>query len=1119
MGNKALKLDPLMKNKIIGIAILSALLFLSIALSKWQSMQASDEAKLVIRKSEIVHQGLGVILNRITQAETFSRTYILSGNKEYHDKVNDLNQKVQDELQQVIPLTSDKALREAMSNAVMKIGKKIQLNEDLMAQSVSSINTPEGQFILAKNGKIQEEINELFRFMHEREITNSTLKLKSLSDRRGYWNMVMIVSGFCYIGLISFLLNGAWNQYKEVKRLETIQKFMVNSNKNGVMMIDMQGKLVSFNDATIQCVIENVHTVPKVGDEIKKCLPPSKLDVLSEHIDRAKKNEKSKVVIDVPTGSGIKWFSFHFYPIEFNGAVIYVNIISHEITETRNRELQLEDYKHKTNAMLESTDEAFFLMSKSGDVELMNAQASKLLQILYKKQVYIGQNFIDFFEGEGREVFREAFSKAAEGQKIRLELPFRVGEELMWFLVIIAPVKKDSGEITGMSVISVDISERVRFSKAVMRSESAMRALIESMQDPFLMINKDHTVEVLNEPAKALIENIVGQTIVKGSNLLNVLTPEEQQRCLGYFERCLKGETFNILESRINDHQEFWLKTNWGPVYNNKGEIIAYSLLIVDVTKEQKRQEELQQARDAAERAERLQQQFLANMSHEIRTPLNGIVGMANLLAKTELNETQQHYMDVVRYSSDNLLVLINDILDLSKIKAGKFMVEELNFNIYELLRDASANFQARAKEKGLDFSVHVNQYIPKSICGDPHRLVQILNNLLGNALKFTEKGYIKLEAKIKEGKGDLMVLEFIVSDTGIGIAENQMGAIFEAFAQEEVNVSKKFGGTGLGLTISKHLVELQGGSMNVQSEKGKGSQFSFYIPYRVLNKEIDLELKQTEPVQSRLTSRKDYTGKRVLIVEDNEINQKVLSINLKQFNIDVVTALDGVEGVEILSADPNFDLVLLDLRMPKMDGTEVLKIVRKQLKLEIPVVVLTASVLKNEKAECFELGADDYMAKPFTQGQLEACLNRFLEKENSMKAPIVTVEAATPCSIKYSYDNLIALNDKDSVNSLLEQFTIHVPASLRELNELVLQQDWTAVAQRVHKLKSSFGIVYIDEVFELLQQVEISIKVDNDPTEVPSKIEKAVKLFDTYYPLIEEEIRMKLGLEVSLGV
>jgi CheY-like chemotaxis protein len=256
-----------------------------------------------------------------------------------------------------------------------------------------------------------------------------------------------------------------------------------------------------------------------------------------------------------------------------------------------------------------------------------------------------------------------------------------------------------------------------------------------------------------------------------------------------------------------------------------------------------------------------------------------------------------------------------------------------------------------------------------------------------------------------------------------------------------------------------------------------------------------------------------------VLIVEDNEINQKVLSLNLKQFNIEVVTAFDGVEGVEILSVDPNFDLVLLDLRMPKMDGTEVLKIVRKQLKLQIPVVVLTASVLKNEKAECFELGADDYMAKPFTQGQLESCLSRFLEKENSMKASLVTVEAPTPGSIKYSYDNLIALNDKDSVNSLLEQFTMHVPAALGELNDLVQQKDWTTVAQRVHKLKSSFGIVFIDEVFEILQQVEISIKVDDDPTEVPSKIAKAVQLFETHYPSIEEEIRMKLGLEVSLGV
>ncbi len=1105
-----------MKKRIIGIAILSALLFVSIALILWQSESKSNATKLAIHHSGLVHQGLRDVLVLVSQSESYSRSYVLSGNKVFLEKVQEVNDQIQPKLQYVIPLTTDKLQREAMSKVVMLIGQKVQLNDELIEKSLVSLDAARLQVNSLKGKVLFDEINDLFNYVSQREYVALALKLKDLHHQRQLWNVLMVFLGFSFLALIAYLLRGALKDYHEVKRLETIQHFMVNSNKNGFILIDTQNKLVSFNDAALRCIVDDVSRIPVTGSDVLQYLPAGHSEAISRAIEQAKDGEKTKLLVDVASQNKVRYYSFTFYPIVFNGAIIYVNIVSHEITETRQREIELQEYKNKTNALLESTHEAIFLLSKTGEVQLMNKMAPRLLDILYSKKVEVGQHFEDVFTGEGRQIFRESFGRAANGERVELELPIRIEGKLLWFMVIISPVMADNGEITGMSVISVDITEKKRSEKAIQRSEQMLRSLINSVQDAFLMMDPNHNILVMNEPARLIVNQVIGYDVKIGEPLLPHLTGVHTERLLKQSLRCLKGEFFQSVEEAAAGDMEFWLRSSWGPVYNAKGEIFGYSLYMVDVTQEKKRQEELLKAREMAENAEKLQQQFLANMSHEIRTPLNGIVGMANLLSKTDLDPTQKHYMDVVRYSSDNLLVLINDILDLSKIKANKFHVDNVNFNIYDLLRNASASFQARAEDKGLQFSVSVNPYISKNLCGDPHRLVQVLNNLLGNALKFTPGGFIKLEARIKERAEDREVLEFIVSDSGIGIAEDQLQNVFEAFAQEESSISKTYGGTGLGLAICKHLVELQGGSIHVTSEKGVGTQFTFTIPYKVIREEVMLDLPKPQAVNEKAGERKTYPGKRVLIIEDNEINQKVLALNLRQFDIEVHSAMDGQEGVDLLRKDSNFDMVLLDLRMPRMDGMEVLRIVRNELKLSLPIVVLTASVLKNEKIHCYELGANDYMAKPFSQAQIESCLERFFSSNaNSQPVEFTSIEDESS-SIKYSFDNLRALNDKESVRSLLDQFGRHVPEALHELETLAADKQWKEVAQKVHKLKSSFGIVYINSIFELLQQVEVAIKIENDPSDVLRKITKARNLFNKYYPSIEENVHETMGLSLQ---
>jgi CheY-like chemotaxis protein len=298
--------------------------------------------------------------------------------------------------------------------------------------------------------------------------------------------------------------------------------------------------------------------------------------------------------------------------------------------------------------------------------------------------------------------------------------------------------------------------------------------------------------------------------------------------------------------------------------------------------------------------------------------------------------------------------------------------------NVYDVIEEVTAPFKIKAQEKGIRLSVMMDPFIPRAVLGDPHRLVQVLNNLLSNAIKFTDKGFTKLEVELAKKSAGKVLLNFIVSDSGIGIGEQQLEHIFESFAQEGSDTARKFGGTGLGLAITKRLIELQGGSISVNSTKGVGSRFMVGIPYEMSSVQV-VSTKEKIITPPSISEKPDFTGKRVLVAEDNEVNQQVIRHLLKDYGIEVILVADGKKAIETLEADPYFDLILLDLRMPVMDGFQALSWIRQKLNLPIPVIVLTASVLRDERDRCLEIGANDYQVKPFSRPVLQQCLQKFL--------------------------------------------------------------------------------------------------------------------------------------------
>src|SRR6185312_6837875 len=356
------------------------------------------------------------------------------------------------------------------------------------------------------------------------------------------------------------------------------------------------------------------------------------------------------------------------------------------------------------------------------------------------------------------------------------------------------------------------------------------------------------------------------------------------------------------------------------PLFDKDNNMYGIGGIASDITERYLYGLHLIESKSKAEMAEQLQEEFLANMSHEIRTPINGIIGMTNILLNTSMTDEQKDFLKVIKKSSDNLLILINDILDLSKIKAGKLRIEKIDFRLRETLENSINTFRVLIKEKGLTLRISVDLDVPDSLNGDPHRLNQILNNLISNAIKFTPKGEINLEIKAIHQENKEVHLLFCVADTGIGIAKEKLQTIFETFSQAETETSRKFGGSGLGLSITKKLIELQNGTIDVSSMPGEGTTFTFNIKYPVAANTV---AKQYGNVKQDTFKEDGLSGKRILVVEDNEANQKVIYHMLQNAGIEPDLADNGKVAIQLLEDGFEYDLIIMDLQMPEMDGFE----------------------------------------------------------------------------------------------------------------------------------------------------------------------------------------------------
>lgn len=659
--------------------------------------------------------------------------------------------------------------------------------------------------------------------------------------------------------------------------------------------------------------------------------------------------------------------------------------------------------------------------------------------------------------------------------------------------------KNEKGELTGAVIVARDIAEHkwalelLHANKALAlqnkeneKSAAALilanyaRGLIEASRDPLVTISPEGKITDMNEA----LANVTGMTReeLKGTDFFDYFTEPQRAREV-YQEVFAMGFvadsplTLRHIDGKLTD-----VLFNGSVYKDSEGKVVGVVIVARDTTEQQKITRELteaivfaelatgfaEEARVKAENATLIaesavksKQQFLSNMSHEIRTPMNAIIGFTKVLLKTELTTRQKEYLTAIKLSGDALIVLINDILDLAKVDAGKMQFEQVPFKMTTSLSAMLHLFETKIHEKNLKLIREFDSKIPDILVGDPVRLHQIIINLVSNAVKFTNKGKITMSVRLISENDESVRIQFSVSDTGIGIPENKIERVFENFQQASSGTSRLYGGTGLGLAIVKQLVEAQNGTINVRSKVGEGSTFSFELEFLKSGSEIFIE-PQIDEFEG------DVKNVRVLVAEDIPLNQLLMKTLLDDFGFECEIAENGRIAVEKLQ-NKTFSVVLMDLQMPMMNGFEATDYIRNVLHSDIPIIALTADVTTVDLAKCKAVGMNDYIAKPVDERLLYGKIVGAVKKTNSTEG-LKDGESPENQIFKYTDLDYLTRRTKSNPELMMEMITLYLdqtPALVSTMKRSTQEKDWKSLYSAVHKLIPSFSIMGINANFE----------------------------------------------------
>lgn len=876
--------------------------------------------------------------------------------------------------------------------------------------------------------------------------------------------------------------NSIYFPYHVDEYYETGQNYLKRKLGNGLIEYSiLQNKPLIFNTEELRELIEKQSLfIYESNLPAVQILVPLKI------------NEKTVGVIGIKSYSDETKFSSHDLELlEFISGQVAIAM------ERKKSEEELLLQTARLNAIFDSSTHYIWTVNQKRQLSSFNKNYHNLIYEQLGQSPTINASIEKLgwklISTEDKPILREKYNSAFQGLPQYFEMHW--GEKdggNNWFEFYLNPIlSADDGEIDEVSGIARNVTEKKNALITIQKSENKFRNIIESFIDiyyrtdlagnvimisPSVLTHTGYSIEeVINQKVDKFFENALDSS----QNIKSLL----KTGSITNFEVVVKRKDQKLRQFMLNIRM----------IKDNKGIPIEVEGVARDITELMKGAEELKKAKNEAEHSLKIKEQFLANMSHEIRTPMNGIIGMVDVLNETQLEKNQKDYVQTIKKSSETLLTILNDILDLSKIEAGKMDLVYKPFDLKDLLGNLVALFTQKAKEKNNDLLYKIEEHTPHYIQSDQIRLLQILSNLTSNAIKFTQNGTIRVNVSSEKIDLENKLFKFEITDTGIGISDENQKKLFHSFQQLDISTKKSFGGTGLGLVISKELCRKMGGEIGLISNENVGSNFWFTIKAKIANQ---TEINAEESVSKEISFINYFKNisPRILLVDDNAVNRKVASEILKKANCTVENADSGKKAIELFSENNNYDLILMDIQMPEMDGIETTQRLKKQFGTLLPkVVAMTAYSMQHDRENFLSQGLDDYISKPIRANllikKIEEHISKVISKNNTeltktQKNPSKTfnfeISSDIPAFDKDVIDGLREMVGQETLISVFEDFEKEAEEQIENTKKAFEVQNILTIQKELHTLKGNSGTIGLMRIHEITKEIEVPAKNGN---------------------------------------
>lgn len=783
-------------------------------------------------------------------------------------------------------------------------------------------------------------------------------------------------------------------------------------------------------------------------------------------------------------------------------------------------EAALDKQNARLNAIFDSSTYLIWSVNKALQLTSFNKNYSRLIEYQLNETPTVQASAPKLgwrmFGEENRKMLEEKYRLAFRGGAQNFELYFESvrGESYLEFHL--NPILLAGGVIEEVSGIARDITNRKRAEIATRQSEEKFRGIFENLQDIYARVDRKGRITMISPSVFKRMgytpDEVLGQEItqyfIDENDIRHAMFKLGRNRSLRNFEASMRRKDgtvrqfmFNML--MLNDESE--TSTLGGSASRS-----VVAVLARDITELKRQSAELVKARDEAERSLKVKERFLANMSHEIRTPMNGVIGMIDLLNDTSLDEEQRSYVKTIKRSSETLLNILNDILDLSKIEAGKMALNESPVAFKEIFEKLIALFGQQANSKNNELTYHLGPDLPTFVIADQTRLLQVLSNLTSNAIKFTENGTIRVEVSLLSKRGKFNRIRIEVNDSGIGISPQNINLLFNSFSQVDTSSRKSFGGTGLGLAISKELAHLMKGEIGVESVVGMGSTFWFTVELK--ETAISPTQQTTEVAEIVLANFFSDYHPNVLLVDDNAVNRKVATEILRKAGCIVTTADSGPNAIaayrSTVAEGGGFDVIFMDIQMPDMDGVETTRNLRDLFGKQLPTIVaMTAYSMREDRERFISQGLDDYIAKPIRAQSLIAKVKEITEANQAKRqpAPVLAARPAAPApepTLPIIDPDIVGqlhdIGGQDLVDSIMEEFVTEATELVNGAIAAYALGDIATVKSHLHTLKGSAGTIGVSRVAEIARIAEGKLKV-NDTSGLDEALKNLEQAFSEF--------------------